>query len=495
MIVFDRAGAARHGRALAGVRRARLRARCWRAAPGTRPRARRHAPDRRRAARAAPSRCATCWSATCCRCAGTTSTPTRRAPRCSSGWRSRARRRRCWCTPRNVMRNPSAAQVARSLGLRAEVDGERFDLVVLGAGPAGLAAAVYGGSEGLRTFVAEAWAPGGQAGTSTRIENYLGFPSGISGDGADPQGDAAGAPLRRRPLELPPRGRADRRPRGPRARRPRRRPARARPLGRDGDRRPLARAGGRGHRPLPRRRRLPRGDGDRRRALPRRGRDRGRRRQLGRPGGGPPRRASPAACASSSAARPSSRRCRTTSSTASSAPRTSRCMTETEVTAVHGTRDRRVTSPCATAATAARQDADCTAVFVMIGADPCTEAAAGLLATRRRRLPALRRRRGGVRRAPRWPLGDREPHLLETVRPGRVRRRATCARARRSAWRERWATARWSCGSRTTCWLGDSSAQEEARLLLSLIRTNRPHAYHDLPCSSPPGQRVPLLLH
>ena len=81
----------------------------------------------------------------------------------------------------NVMRNPSAAQVARSLGLRAEVDGQRFDLVVLGAGPAGLAAAVYGGSEGLRTFVAEAWAPGGQAGTSTRIENYLGFPSGISG--------------------------------------------------------------------------------------------------------------------------------------------------------------------------------------------------------------------------------------------------------------------------------------------------------------------------
>ncbi len=81
----------------------------------------------------------------------------------------------------NVMRNPSAAQVARSLGLRAEVDGERFDLVVLGAGPAGLAAAVYGGSEGLRTFVAEAWAPGGQAGTSTRIENYLGFPSGVSG--------------------------------------------------------------------------------------------------------------------------------------------------------------------------------------------------------------------------------------------------------------------------------------------------------------------------
>jgi thioredoxin reductase (NADPH) len=79
------------------------------------------------------------------------------------------------------MRNPSAAQVARALGLRAEVDGERFDLVVLGAGPAGLATAVYGGSEGLRTLVAEAWAQGGQAGTSARIENYLGFRTGISG--------------------------------------------------------------------------------------------------------------------------------------------------------------------------------------------------------------------------------------------------------------------------------------------------------------------------
>jgi thioredoxin reductase (NADPH) len=82
---------------------------------------------------------------------------------------------------RSVLRNPSPAQVARELGLRAEVDGERFDIVVLGAGPAGLAAAVYGASEGLRTFVTEEWAPGGQAGTSTRIENYLGFPVGVSG--------------------------------------------------------------------------------------------------------------------------------------------------------------------------------------------------------------------------------------------------------------------------------------------------------------------------
>ena len=80
-----------------------------------------------------------------------------------------------------ILRNPSAAQVARELGLRAEIDGERFDLVILGGGPAGLAASVYGGSEGLRTLVVEEWAPGGQAGTSSRIENYLGFPTGISG--------------------------------------------------------------------------------------------------------------------------------------------------------------------------------------------------------------------------------------------------------------------------------------------------------------------------
>jgi thioredoxin reductase (NADPH) len=80
-----------------------------------------------------------------------------------------------------VLRNPSAAQVARALGLRADVDGQRFDLVVLGGGPAGLAAAVSGGAEGLRTFVCEEWAPGGQAGMSTRIENYVGFPTGISG--------------------------------------------------------------------------------------------------------------------------------------------------------------------------------------------------------------------------------------------------------------------------------------------------------------------------
>jgi thioredoxin reductase (NADPH) len=80
------------------------------------------------------------------------------------------------------MRNPTNAELAARLGLNAEIDGERvYDLVVVGAGPAGLAAAVYGASEGLSVLVLEAIAPGGQAGSSSRIENYLGFPLGISG--------------------------------------------------------------------------------------------------------------------------------------------------------------------------------------------------------------------------------------------------------------------------------------------------------------------------
>ena len=69
--------------------------------------------------------------------------------------------------------------VADELGLRAQVDGQSFDVVVLGGGPAGLAAAVYASSEGLGTLVVERFAPGGQAGTSARIENYLGFPPAL----------------------------------------------------------------------------------------------------------------------------------------------------------------------------------------------------------------------------------------------------------------------------------------------------------------------------
>lgn len=77
--------------------------------------------------------------------------------------------------------NPGVTDVATKLGLSATATEELYDVVIIGAGPAGLAAAVYGGSEGLKTLVIEKRAPGGQAGTSSRIENYLGFPSGLSG--------------------------------------------------------------------------------------------------------------------------------------------------------------------------------------------------------------------------------------------------------------------------------------------------------------------------
>lgn len=81
-----------------------------------------------------------------------------------------------------VLNNPSTALLADELGLIEEIAPDHVhDLIVVGAGPAGLAAAVYGASEGLDTLMIEAIAPGGQAGTSSKIENYLGFPTGISG--------------------------------------------------------------------------------------------------------------------------------------------------------------------------------------------------------------------------------------------------------------------------------------------------------------------------
>ncbi|MGN6616796.1 MAG: FAD-dependent oxidoreductase [Ilyomonas sp.] len=77
--------------------------------------------------------------------------------------------------------NPPIIDIAKHIGLNPEVKNEVYDVTVIGAGPAGLAASVYGSSEGLKTLLIERKAPGGQAGTSSRIENYLGFPKGLSG--------------------------------------------------------------------------------------------------------------------------------------------------------------------------------------------------------------------------------------------------------------------------------------------------------------------------
>ena len=80
-----------------------------------------------------------------------------------------------------ILKSPHIIDVAKRIGLNPDVKNEIYDVVVIGAGPAGLAASVYGSSEGLKTLLIERSAPGGQAGTSSRIENYLGFPTGLSG--------------------------------------------------------------------------------------------------------------------------------------------------------------------------------------------------------------------------------------------------------------------------------------------------------------------------
>ncbi|MEO8252222.1 MAG: FAD-dependent oxidoreductase [Chloroflexota bacterium] len=81
----------------------------------------------------------------------------------------------------STLRNPSIRQIAEKVGLQTRAGLPFYDLVIVGGGPAGLAAAVYGSSEGLKTILIEQEAPGGQAGTTSRIENYLGFPAGLSG--------------------------------------------------------------------------------------------------------------------------------------------------------------------------------------------------------------------------------------------------------------------------------------------------------------------------
>jgi thioredoxin reductase (NADPH) len=87
------------------------------------------------------------------------------------------------CNYKTVLRNPSIQQLSDGLELNCTIDESQVrDLIIVGAGPAGLAAAVYGASEGLDVLMIESAAPGGQAGSSSKIENYLGFPTGVSGE-------------------------------------------------------------------------------------------------------------------------------------------------------------------------------------------------------------------------------------------------------------------------------------------------------------------------
>jgi thioredoxin reductase (NADPH) len=101
------------------------------------------------------------------------------------------------CAHKVLLRNPSNRELADTIGIRRPLEQIVYDLAIVGSGPAGLAAAVYGASEGLSTVVLERVAPGGQAGSSMRIENYLGFPTGITGselaDRAVLQADKFGA--------------------------------------------------------------------------------------------------------------------------------------------------------------------------------------------------------------------------------------------------------------------------------------------------------------
>jgi thioredoxin reductase (NADPH) len=316
---------------------------------------------------------------------------------------------------RSVLRNPSPAQVARSLGLRAEVDGERFDLVVLGAGPAGLAAAVYGGSEGLRTLVVESWAPGGQAGTSTRIENYLGFPTGVGGRELTAK---ATLQARRFDATLSSYHRATELADGPEG------------LVRvdldDGQHvlaRSLVMATGARWRELHAEGidRF-RGAGVYHAAMPTDA-ERARDKDVIVIGGGNSAGQAAASLAKQARSvrvivRGSALKATMSRYLVDRVERSPRIevMTETEVVAFNG--QAVVESVTLQSSDGAREDVDTSAVYVMIGADPCTEVSEGMLAVDDAGF--LLCGDGALNCAGHiaWPLSDREPHLLETVRPG-----------------------------------------------------------------------------
>jgi thioredoxin reductase (NADPH) len=316
---------------------------------------------------------------------------------------------------REVLKNPSPSQVARSLGLRAEVDAQRFDLVVLGGGPAGLAAAVYGGSEGLRTLVVESWAPGGQAGTSTRIENYLGFPTGIGGRELTTK---ATLQARRFDAVLSSYHRATELADGPEG------------LVRidldDGQHvraRSLVMATGARWRELHAEGmdRF-RGAGVYHAAMPTDA-ERARDKDVIVIGGGN----SAGQAASALAQRARSVRVVVRGSALKStmsrylADRVERSprievMTETEVVSLHGSAV--VESVTLQSRDGSREDVDTNAVYVMIGAEPCTEVSDGMLATDDAGFLLCGDGATNCAGHIAWPLHDREPALLETVRPG-----------------------------------------------------------------------------
>ena len=189
-----------------------------------------------------------------------TSSPATRCP--TGGTRARSPRGGgCWPRPASThaaiplvvtpggehLVAPSIGDLADQVGLSTTPATDFYDVVIVGGGPAGLGAAVYAASEGLRTVLVERRATGGQAGQSSRIENYLGFPDGVSGAAADRTGPPAGAQVRRRD------------PHGLRRRRPRRAAVgTSRPLRRrQGGRRPRRAAGHRHLLPQARRAGLP----------------------------------------------------------------------------------------------------------------------------------------------------------------------------------------------------------------------------------------------
>ena len=156
--------------------------------------------------------------------AGSTSSATARRASCSRSSASTSDRLPvALLEDGSVLERPTVLELAERLGVAGQPAQDHYDLVIVGGGPAGLAAAVYGASEGLRTVLVEREAPGGQAGQSSRIENYLGFPAGLQRLRPRPPRDRPGAPPRRRAAHGPGRGRAARRGRRPVRRAERRR--------------------------------------------------------------------------------------------------------------------------------------------------------------------------------------------------------------------------------------------------------------------------------